>query len=112
MRFRARATSNSARRGPPMKPSPMAGWTSGSEEGCGMGIIEGVIGPLGKLIDRVIPDPEARDRAKLELIRLEGSQEMEALKTQLSAIVAEAQSSDAWTSRARDRKSKRLNSSH
>src|SRR3546814_10738011 len=29
------------------------------------------------------------------------SQEMEALKTQLSAIVAEAQSSDAWTSRAR-----------
>src|SRR3546814_18935788 len=26
---------------------------------------------------------------------------MEALKTQLSAIVAEAQSSDAWTSRAR-----------
>src|SRR3546814_5016671 len=52
-----------------------------------MGIIEGVIGPLGKLIDRVIPDPEARDRAKLELIRLEGSQEMEALKTQLSAIV-------------------------
>src|SRR3546814_5929317 len=79
----------------------MAGWTSGSEEGCGMGIIEGVIGPLGKLIDRVIPDPEARDRAKLELIRLEGSQEMEALKTQLSAIVAEAQSSDAWTSRAR-----------
>src|SRR3546814_10041676 len=48
-----------------------------------------------------MPDPEARDRAKLELIRLEGSQEMEALKTQLSAIVAEAQSSDAWTSRAR-----------
>src|SRR3546814_12949558 len=84
-----------------MKPSPMAGWTSGSEEGCGMGIIEGVIGPLGKLIDRVLPDPEARDRAKLELIRLAGSQEMEALKTQLSAIVAEAQSSESWTSRAR-----------
>src|SRR3546814_17734486 len=83
MRFRARATSNSARRGPPMKPSPMAGWTSGSEEGCGMGIIEGVIGPLGKLIDRVIPDPEARDRAKLARIRLEGSQAREALKKQL-----------------------------
>jgi hypothetical protein len=66
-----------------------------------MGIIDGIIGPIGKLIDRVIPDPEARDRAKLELMKLEGSQEMEALKTQLSAIVTEAQSADPWTSRAR-----------
>src|SRR3546814_2642554 len=87
MRFRARATSNSARRGPPMKPSPMAGWTSGSEEGCGMGIIEGVIGPLGKLIDRVIPDPEARDRAKLELIRLEGSQRSEEQTSELQSLM-------------------------
>ncbi len=66
-----------------------------------MSIIEGIIGPIGTLIDRVIPDPQARDRAKLELLQLQGSQEMEALKTQLSAIVAEAQSSDPWTSRAR-----------
>jgi hypothetical protein len=66
-----------------------------------MSIIDGVITPLARLIDKIIPDPEARDRAKLELLKLEGSQEMETLRTQLSAIVAEAQSADPWTSRAR-----------
>lgn len=66
-----------------------------------MGLIDGLLGPITKLIDKVIPDPQARDRAKLELLQLQGSQEMEALKTQLSAIVAEAQSADPWTSRAR-----------
>ena len=66
-----------------------------------MSIIEGIIGPIAKLIDKIIPDPEARDRAKLELLKLQGGQEMEQIKTQLSAIVAEAQSTDPWTSRAR-----------
>ena len=66
-----------------------------------MGIIEGLIGPVAKLIDKIIPDPEARDRAKLELLKLEGSQEMEAIKTRMTAIVAEAGSADPWTSRAR-----------
>jgi hypothetical protein len=49
----------------------------------------------------VIPDKEARARAKLELLELEGSQELKLIETQLSAIVAEASSSDPWTSRAR-----------
>jgi hypothetical protein len=66
-----------------------------------MSLIEGIIGPIAKLIDKLIPDPQARDQAKLELLRLQGSQEMETLRTQLSAIVAEAQSTDPWTSRAR-----------
>ena len=66
-----------------------------------MSIIEGLIGPVAKLIDKIIPDPEARDRAKLELLKLEGSQEMEAIKTRMTAIVAEANSRDPWTSRAR-----------
>jgi len=66
-----------------------------------MSIIEGLIGPLERLIDKIIPDPEARDRAKLELLKLEGSQEMEAIRTRMTAIVAEANSSDPWTSRAR-----------
>ncbi|PKP95936.1 MAG: hypothetical protein CVT74_18465 [Alphaproteobacteria bacterium HGW-Alphaproteobacteria-13] len=66
-----------------------------------MSIIEGLIGPVVKLIDKIIPDPEARDRAKLELLKLEGSQEMEAIRTQMTAIVAEANSPDPWTSRAR-----------
>jgi hypothetical protein len=66
-----------------------------------MSILDGIIGPIAKLIDKIIPDPDARDRAKLELLKLEGSQEMEALKTQMAAIIAEANSSDPWTSRAR-----------
>lgn len=66
-----------------------------------MAIIETLIGPIAALIDKLIPDPKARDAAKIELIRLQGSQEMEALRTQLSAILAEAQSPDPWTSRAR-----------
>ena len=66
-----------------------------------MSILEGLISPVAKLIDKIIPDPEARDRAKLELLNLEGSQELEAIRTQLTAIVAEANSNDPWTSRAR-----------
>lgn len=66
-----------------------------------MSLLEGLIGPIAKIIDKIIPDPEARDKAKLELLKLEGSQDMEAMRTQLSAILAEAQSADPWTSRAR-----------
>ncbi len=66
-----------------------------------MPLIESIIGPVASLIDKIIPDPKARDAAKLELIKMQGSQEMDALRTQLSAIVAEAQSADPWTSRAR-----------
>ncbi len=66
-----------------------------------MPLVESLIAPIGKLLDRLIPDPRARDRAKLELLELQGTQEMEALKAQLAAILAEAGSADPWTSRAR-----------
>ena len=66
-----------------------------------MPILESLIGPVAAIIDKVIPDKAARERAKLELIKLEGSQELDTLKAQLSAIVAEAGSTDPWTSRAR-----------
>ena len=66
-----------------------------------MPTLESLIGPVAAIIDKVIPDKAARERAKLELIKLEGSQELDALKAQLSAIVAEAGSTDPWTSRAR-----------
>lgn len=71
-----------------------------------MPLIEGIIGPVAALLDKIIPDPAARDRAKLELLRAQGSREMEQVAAQLSAIVAEAQSPDPqphdkWTSRAR-----------
>ena len=66
-----------------------------------MPIFDALIGPIASLIDNIIPDPRARDAAKLELVKLQGSQEMEAVKTQMTAIIAEAQSADPWTSRAR-----------
>jgi hypothetical protein len=66
-----------------------------------MPIIESLIAPIAGLIDKVIPDPRARDAAKLELLKMQGSQDMETLRTQLSAIIAEAESTDPWTSRAR-----------
>jgi hypothetical protein len=66
-----------------------------------MGILDVVIGPLTAIIDKVIPDKAARDRAKLELLQMQGSQELETIRSRLSAIVAEANSHDPWTSRAR-----------
>ena len=66
-----------------------------------MPIIESIIGPVASIIDKIIPDKEARERAKIELVKLEGSRELEAVKAQLSAIMTEANSDDPWTSRAR-----------
>lgn len=66
-----------------------------------MAIAQSLIGPIASIIDKVIPDKEARAKAKLELLRLEGSQELAEVQARLSAIVAEASSPDPWTSRAR-----------
>jgi len=66
-----------------------------------MAIFESLIGPIASIIDKIIPDKEERARAKLELLQLEGTQELKKLEAQLSAIVAEASSADPWTSRAR-----------
>lgn len=54
-----------------------------------------------KLIDKLFPDPEQKARAQAELFRLQQAGELEEMKIQLSAIIAEAQSTDPWTSRAR-----------
>ncbi|MGC1269636.1 MAG: holin family protein [Croceibacterium sp.] len=66
-----------------------------------MPIIDSLIGPIASIIDKIIPDKEARARAKLELLQLEGTQELQQIQTRLSAIIAEANSADPWTSRAR-----------
>jgi hypothetical protein len=66
-----------------------------------MSLIPALIGPVANLIDKIIPDPAARDQAKLDLLKLENAQHLSALQVQMSAILAEAQSTDPWTSRAR-----------
>lgn len=59
----------------------------------------------GKLIDKLFPDKIAQEKernaAQLALAQMTQSGELEELKTSLSAILAEAQSPDPWTSRAR-----------
>ena len=54
-----------------------------------------------QLIERLWPDPVQRDQAKLELLKMQQAGELEGIKVQMSAIIAEANSSDPWTSRAR-----------
>ena len=63
--------------------------------------VSGIIGLGTKIIDKMFPDPEQRDRAKLELLKMERDGDLDEMKTKLSAIIAEAQSADPWTSRAR-----------
>ncbi len=64
-------------------------------------MLANLIAPIAGLLDKLIPDPKARDAAKLELLRLESTAGLDATRAQLAAIVAEAQSADPWTSRAR-----------
>jgi hypothetical protein len=66
-----------------------------------MSLIDGIVAPVAGLLDKIIPDPKAREAAKLELLRLEGTQELERIKAQMGAVLAEASSPDPWTSRAR-----------
>lgn len=63
--------------------------------------IGGIFSIGGKLIDKLFPDPQQKAQAQLELLKLQQSGELDEMRTQLSAIIAEAQSSDPWTSRAR-----------
>ena len=56
---------------------------------------------VGEVIDRVVPDPKAREAAKLQLIQQAQEGKLKEVEHQLSAILAEAQSKDPWTSRAR-----------
>lgn len=54
-----------------------------------------------KIIDKFFPDPAEKAKAQLELLQMQQAGELESVKVSLSAILAEAQSADPWTSRAR-----------
>ncbi len=63
--------------------------------------VSGVAGPLFGLIDNLFTSDEERLEAKRKLLEMEQAGKLDTLKTTLSAILAEAQSNDPWTSRAR-----------
>jgi hypothetical protein len=71
------------------------------DEETNMAVLDGLIAPVAGLIDKIIPDPKARDEAKLKLIELQGTQALDEAKSQIAAVLAEAQFPDPWTSRAR-----------
>ncbi len=55
----------------------------------------------GDLIDNLFETDEEKANAKAKLIKLEQEGKLKAAEVQLSAIIAEAKSTDPWTSRAR-----------
>jgi hypothetical protein len=64
-------------------------------------IASGVFDVAKSLIDKLIPDPQANAAAQLELMRLDQAGQLNELTIRMSAILAEANSQDPWTSRAR-----------
>jgi hypothetical protein len=60
-----------------------------------------IVPALGDVLDKIIPDVAQRDAAKLELLKAQQAGKLDETRTQLSAILAEANSADPWTSRAR-----------
>jgi hypothetical protein len=60
-----------------------------------------IISAASTLLDRIIPNPEAKAAAKLALAQAEGQQALSEMQASLGAIIAEANSLDKWTSRAR-----------
>jgi hypothetical protein len=64
-------------------------------------ILSALLPLAGKVLDRVLPDEEAKAKAKLELLKLEQEGAFKDEENRYNAIIAEAKSSDPWTSRAR-----------
>jgi hypothetical protein len=56
---------------------------------------------IGKAIDRFVPDPAQAAQAKLAMYQAERAGNLDEVKVSLSAILADSNSSDPWTSRAR-----------
>lgn len=63
-------------------------------------IVGGII-ELGKAIASKFPNPEEKARVELEVMKIAMDKESNELSTRMSAILAEAQSTDPWTSRSR-----------
>lgn len=64
-------------------------------------LISGIFEVGSKLLDKFFPDPAERAQKQIELLQLQQSGELKELETRMSAILAEASSTDPWTSRAR-----------
>jgi len=61
----------------------------------------GMFSFLGKAIDKIFPDPEAKAKAKAALMAAEANGNLATLNAEMQVMLAEAKSNDKWTSRAR-----------
>ena len=64
-------------------------------------IISGVVDVGKSLIKHFFPDPDEAKQKELELFAMAQNGDLKELEISMSAIVAEANSADKWTSRAR-----------
>ena len=64
-------------------------------------MIHALIPVLGQVLDKVITDPTAREKAKQKMSKMQLDGDLKEMEIQMSAIVMEAKSADPWTSRAR-----------
>ena len=61
-------------------------------------LVDALLGLGGKLIDKLIPDPAARDAAKLELLKLQQSGELAAMLAQTEINKVEAANPSVFVS--------------
>jgi hypothetical protein len=66
-----------------------------------MAILAAALPIVSKVLDRVLPDQAAKQAAKLAMMELEQNGEFREDEIRMNAIVAEANSKDPFTSRAR-----------
>ena len=64
-------------------------------------LVGGVVDLLSKGIDRIFPDKVEREKAKVALLQAQQEGQLRELEISMSAIIAEANAADPWTSRAR-----------
>jgi len=66
-----------------------------------IGLLTAALPIIGNLLDDVIETDAEKAAAKAKLMKLAQDGELKDMETRLSAILAEANSKDPWTSRAR-----------
>jgi len=66
-----------------------------------MGIGTAVMGAIDTVADKFFVDAADKEKFKVEALKLKQDGQFKTIENQLSAIIAEAQSQDQWTSRAR-----------
>lgn len=64
-------------------------------------VVAGMAGPAFELIDNLFTSDEEREQKKLEFLQLQQSGKLKGMEQKMSVLLAEAQSKDPWTSRAR-----------